>query len=344
MGDPIAVIEAAYSLTGDEGAWLGQLGETVRRNTADGPWLVMRTFEARSAWVNRSMACVGADEAAVWASYLDLFGPLNDGNYEPRMFHQDFIYTLRQFPAVLLRRGFSESHVRAFEAHLATWLRKWHVADELIVNAQDPSRIGCVLAVPMRRQGPLSPGEAHRWGCLAAHFATAFRIRRQLEGTAVPMDRQPTSEAVLDPDGRLQHAELPAQSHRARSALRQAVQALDRARGSLRRENPEDAVAYWQALVAGRWSLLDHFDSDGRRFVVAHRNDPSAPDSRGLTLRERQVLAYEALGHSNKVIAYELGLSLSSVSTHLARGRAKLRTQLGAVLPSRVPGNSTGRC
>jgi DNA-binding NarL/FixJ family response regulator len=137
---------------------------------------------------------------------------------------------------------------------------------------------------------------------------------------------------VLHPDGRLEHAEQPAQDAEARESLRSGVLALERARGPLRRSNPEQAVRIWQALVAGRWSLLDHFDSDGRRFVVAHRNDAEVPDARGLTHRECQVLAHLALGRSNKMIAYELGLSTSTVAGHLASARAKLRLPSAAAL------------
>jgi DNA-binding CsgD family transcriptional regulator len=43
-----------------------------------------------------------------------------------------------------------------------------------------------------------------------------------------------------------------------------------------------------------------------------------------LTERERQVLAYADLGQSNKLIAYSLGLSTSTVSTLLSRARRKL--------------------
>jgi DNA-binding CsgD family transcriptional regulator len=57
---------------------------------------------------------------------------------------------------------------------------------------------------------------------------------------------------------------------------------------------------------------------------VAHRNDPQAPDARALTLRERQVLGYAALGHSNKLIGYELGLHPSSVARHLRDAGTKL--------------------
>ena len=63
---------------------------------------------------------------------------------------------------------------------------------------------------------------------------------------------------------------------------------------------------------------------------MAHRNDAGVPDARGLTHRESQVLAQAALGQSNKMIAYELGLSTATVAGHLASGRGKLR------LPSRA--------
>jgi DNA-binding CsgD family transcriptional regulator len=43
-----------------------------------------------------------------------------------------------------------------------------------------------------------------------------------------------------------------------------------------------------------------------------------------LTKRELQVARYAALGHSNKSIAYELGLSPSTVGVLLARARKKL--------------------
>jgi DNA-binding NarL/FixJ family response regulator len=36
------------------------------------------------------------------------------------------------------------------------------------------------------------------------------------------------------------------------------------------------------------------------------------------------VLAQVALGQSNKMVAYELGLSMSTVTAHLASARAKL--------------------
>jgi DNA-binding CsgD family transcriptional regulator len=48
------------------------------------------------------------------------------------------------------------------------------------------------------------------------------------------------------------------------------------------------------------------------------------PARPGLSEREAQIVAAVALGRSNKAVAYELGLSASSVATHLRRAQHKL--------------------
>src|SRR5262249_38062404 len=75
---------------------------------------------------------------------------------------------------------------------------------------------------------------------------------------------------------------------------------------------------------SGEWSLVDHFEASGRRYLLARRNDPQVAQPRALTLRERQVLAYAAVGHSQKFIAFELGLAPSTVAQHLTSGMRKL--------------------
>jgi DNA-binding CsgD family transcriptional regulator len=115
-----------------------------------------------------------------------------------------------------------------------------------------------------------------------------------------------------------------AEHEAARGALREAVRDLERTRSKAGRRDADDAVQRWKALVDGRWSLVDHFESDGKRYVVARRNDVEVPGYSELSSRERQVLAYAALGHSNKLIAYELGLADSTVRVLLYRAAAKL--------------------
>jgi DNA-binding CsgD family transcriptional regulator len=94
--------------------------------------------------------------------------------------------------------------------------------------------------------------------------------------------------------------------------------------GELEPDDPPDPVATWQAVVDGRWSLVEHFDSDGRRCFVIRKHGPTEPVSPLLNERERQIVALASVGHSNKLIAYELGLSSSRVATQLTSAARKL--------------------
>jgi DNA-binding NarL/FixJ family response regulator len=146
-----------------------------------------------------------------------------------------------------------------------------------------------------------------------------LRLRSVTEGAAIER-----ASVVLSPTGKLEHATAHAKTPPVREALRDAARAIDRARGSLRRRDPDEAVAIWTALVRGRYTLVDAFDTDGRRFLVARENSPSAPGPSTLTLSERQVAALRAAGHSMKLIAYELDLSPATVSRKLRNAMTKL--------------------
>jgi DNA-binding CsgD family transcriptional regulator len=110
----------------------------------------------------------------------------------------------------------------------------------------------------------------------------------------------------------------------ARELLRDAVRQVESARNAKGRRNPDEALEAWEALIRGRWSLIDRFDSDQRRFVVAVRNDPRFLDPRVLSMRERQVAGYAGLGRSAKEISYLLGAPAASVENSLRRAQAKL--------------------
>jgi DNA-binding CsgD family transcriptional regulator len=154
------------------------------------------------------------------------------------------------------------------------------------------------------------------WVRLAAHIGAGLRLRQVRN--AGPSD----AAAVLTPDGRLEHANPSTEA--ARVDLADAAKAMDRARGKLRRLDPEEASSLWRAMVCGEWSLADWFDHDGKRFVVAHDNRVASAAPAALTSREQQVAACAAMGHSNKLIAYDLGLSQGTVSVLLHRAARKL--------------------
>jgi DNA-binding CsgD family transcriptional regulator len=132
------------------------------------------------------------------------------------------------------------------------------------------------------------------------------------------------AEAIFDTRGALLHAEGDATSSGARQALVTAVARVMSSRGALRNESSERALEIWRALVSGRWSIVEHCDTDGKRLILARRNQASVPQPAALNANERLVALYTSWGHSNKLIAYELGLSASTVSSLLRSALRKL--------------------
>lgn len=80
----------------------------------------------------------------------------------------------------------------------------------------------------------------------------------------------------------------------------------------------------WHGVLSGRWSIVEHFDDDRDRCFLAKQRDPAAPPAPGLSERERQIVALASRGHSNKLIAYELGVGSSTVAAHLTSAARKL--------------------
>lgn len=72
-----------------------------------------------------------------------------------------------------------------------------------------------------------------------------------------------------------------------RDELRRATLAFDRARTKKMRADVELATKQWWPLVVSRWSLLDDFASDGRRFVVAVERERAATVASNARLRVR---------------------------------------------------------
>jgi DNA-binding CsgD family transcriptional regulator len=161
----------------------------------------------------------------------------------------------------------------------------------VIANTGDGSGLYIMFGSPCAREW--LPGQLQYFHHLAHHLASAWRVRKALG---------PPPAA-------------PAESHdaTARHALRCAVLAQDRI-GSRPRPSKQPL---WQALLAGRWSLVDTFMAAGTRYVVACKNPDRGAALRAMQARELAVLELALTGRSGKWIAFELQLSESTVARTL---------------------------
>lgn len=321
MRDAISLIEVAYQFDHEDN-WLRRVADAaLQALDFQRGVLAVRYDASGSDWVHVKQVELVGTSPDFAAAVLD-----NPQGITPRelisMLRTPRVNSLLSDPVV--RSTYKERfRERGFE-------------DAFAINAGDPTGHGCMFLFPDERRNHAS-ARLHVLRCLAAHIAAGNRLRRTLEAVALAKrDATLQAEAVLTPTGRIEEAGAHAQRPRAREALREALVRIERARS--RREAPEQALALWEGLVKGRWSIVESFERDGKRYFLAHRNDPELAPHFALTPRERQVLAYADLGQSNKLIAYTLGLSISSVSTLLSRARKKLRAAASLVPAAPPPG------
>ncbi|NNE17553.1 MAG: helix-turn-helix transcriptional regulator [Myxococcales bacterium] len=304
----IALVEAAYSLLADEAAWLEGVLEAALPVTGNAVFasgmIYSRPPGARSARV-QTWKHVGARDHMKRAARE--YARKVPTDLERIWLGAGTANTVSQISPE------SRQLCQSFAAKTGL------AADALLLNALDPDGRGASVAMWLPVETELKRDERERWRQLGAHLTAGHRVRRAVaslnsDSTALPCG----AEAVVDPTTfHVVDAAGPGKDRKVVETLRDSARRVDRARGNMRTTNPDEALETWWALVRGRWSMLDWFDSDGRRFVLGIPNPPKLGDPRGLTEREHQVATYAALGESGKMIGYRLGISKSTVSNAL---------------------------
>lgn len=326
----LRVVDCAYDLACDDDAWVAGLADALTPLVDSGAGVHAFRFDLRHGGLASPVFAGGEDD---WrASWREVWW---DGLM--RRLPGETLRTMVEFGPVSHTTELwaaTAAAIPTFEEFLVRGGRDaiptlgaasagLRYPDSLNVVARDTSGVGVAFcanretvvtaAVPKRTRTLLER--------LVAHVASALRLRRARASEHALDD----AEAVVDARGGLVHA-APELAPIARGALRDAARKVLAARRVPADRGP-DVLELWRALYGGEFSLLDTFDSDGRRFVIARRNAPGAPSSEtALAPRQRRILALLAGGCTNKLIAYELGLAPATVAREIGR----LRTLLGA--------------
>lgn len=322
----LELVSAAYRVQGSMAEWLASILDAARPLLRPDAGLMGTTFRVSpDGKIFFSSGLVRTEEVPPAATE---FLRALTGEHTPPHVHAA---TLDRAPLDTA----SSAYRRFYGGEFADWervdtLRDLGLHDQLVAKAYDPTGAGCFILAQMCRVTDQPTQRVEEWNHMLTHVLAGMRLQMDLAALAT------NQEAILAPDGRVMHAEEAAKPLACREALRAAALRRDRARTRTGQADPALALREWRALVAGRWSLLDSFESDGRRYLVARRNDPRLGFPRALSERERQIAAYAARGHSNKFIAYALGLAPSTVSSHLTAAMRRLgarhRGELAALL------------
>ncbi|HET6613382.1 MAG TPA: helix-turn-helix transcriptional regulator [Kofleriaceae bacterium] len=333
----IEMVEQVYAPAATDEAWLRGLGEAAARVLGTGLPVEASIHTPRPGDPFRTRARVfTTDDDALVAMYLELYDQPQRSADDSHLVAERFQNRCRTASEWMRDNNLPLSLMRTAGAKIR---EAYGVADSLNLQGCDPSGESILLSIMLPEETSLHPRTRTALLRVAAHLGAAARLRRALAEADVTLADTAAimagAEAVIDASGNVIEASGPAKSPRARERLRGAALAIDKARGRLARERPEEAIELWQGLVAGRWSIIEVTDTDARRYWVAQRNDPTIAEDRRLTRREGQVVGMAALGLSDEMVAYSLGLAETTVRTHLRRGMKKLgmsqRTELIAL-------------
>jgi DNA-binding CsgD family transcriptional regulator len=317
--DPVHVIERGYEPASDRLEWLERLAQEVIPHI-DGGWISGAAYFAEFPGPPAHVVAVSRDGSPVDVrANLKMVRGAHLSVTPDQM--RETIRFLRT-PGIVsivdllgkLPAGITES---------APTL----AADSLAVLVNDGAGEIAVFSNVNAKRVAVDDAARRMWQRVAIHLGAGRRLLGRL-----PSADASDVEAVLDPGGALEHAVGIATQSSTRDALRSAVKCMDQARTRSGRRAPLHALDLWRGLLAGRWTLVDHFDSDGRRFVLARKNDPDVGEPRALSRRQRQVAFYASLGWSNQEIGYALGLSENTVSAHLRLSLKKLQVATRAGL------------
>lgn len=306
--NPLDILEAVYAFERDDAHWISGLldvlepydlggGAAAYISLLDGP-IRLATVENRSRLQSEE-------------SLLRMVAELPPSMY--RALHVPFptASAADRFPEILAAHGIAYSASENLAAGIPIPPAAWAFA------GGDLDATALVVFHSTGREP--SAGDRSVLDAVSAHLGAAMRLRRLAYSRRAD---DAVVEGIFSADGRVLDARGDVRRAETRAPLLDAVLRSERAR--LRGASDDERLEIWTSLVEGRWSILESVERDGKRLLLACRNDPKSAPLRALTPRERAVVSAAAYGHAYKFIAYELGIPLSTVAATLERALRKM--------------------
>lgn len=298
--DLLRIVEAAYELDLPELDWLRGLLDAMRPSLDGGLGVAAYVYDA------------SARPLAIRSPILDC--PVDLGVLREAIARSSEDYVAGSWLSATVGTA---SETPGFFQHpsLGPLFGPGGIRDVFVVNALDSVGVGCWLGAPLPDVRVLDAEERSAWTRVAEHVGKALRLRLRL-ASEEPPDSTPRS------------------SRGARAALRAAIRQIDRAPAE--DEPALRAARSWSALARAKVTLLDQFDTGGKRYIVARTVPQQPSEAELLTERERQVVEHVMHGHTYKAIAFTLGLSPSTVRVLVARAATRLGAKTREELVARV--------
>jgi len=313
--DDLNFIETCYEPLPDEAAWGGSLAERIAPLVPSADAVMAAPYELRSDDGGQFIQVFG-DVRFVDAGYAaharEGMRAINASAERELVFR----YTYgSQTPTVRPLSGLPPQSQRCVRSEMP-WYNGEYLGIFATLDGQRGYQLcpgGRELVMPSRRR----QAQLVR---LCEHLAVGYWLRR-LRDQGQPAGES-AAAAVFAPDGAVLERGRTLRDARLQERLIDAVRGMDRARCRRMRHAPEESRQLWQALVAGEYALVESFERNGRRLILAIR---CRTPRNALTPRESDVSKSAAKGLTNKEIADHLGMAPSTVGVHLAAALRKLR-------------------
>ncbi|MBX3225964.1 MAG: hypothetical protein KIT84_29690 [Labilithrix sp.] len=346
--DPIALVEACYERQGTDEAWLTNVARSAAPVLKTDGLLAYHVDLVGAHVAIRTPLAVGSSDCVQALARIREMADLLDGLRTTKLPLAKRLQA-RLYEKVV-RTGIEQAAPDRLHSEVRTYGPRWmytlgvHGVSELLylINHHIDDHGATMLVGPRRRSDKPHTSERRAFQMVSAHVKAGFRLRRRLGARLDGVDATPGG-AVLDASMRVVHADGDARDATARELLVARANEIERAR-SRAGGRDVDALEVWNGLIDGRWSLVERFDADGKRYLLAHRNEAHVRDPRGLTPLEAQVSRLAARGFSDKLVAYHLGVSEGTIASCIHRSLRKLglstRAELVRVLSGTTAASS----